>query len=79
MKSAAKSVFLSIALAAALAHAQTLKTPIQHVIIVVQENRTPDDLFQDPNLTNNGADISKFTDGAIPATRIRAIGTTLPS
>jgi|HubBroStandDraft_6_1064221.scaffolds.fasta_scaffold00076_4 phospholipase C len=33
-------------------------TPIQHVVIVVQENRTPDNLFQDPNLIANGADIA---------------------
>jgi phospholipase C len=32
---------------------------IQHVVVIVQENRTPDNLFQDPNLINrpNGADI----------------------
>lgn len=30
---------------------------IQHVIVIVQENRTPDDLFQDPVLMANGADI----------------------
>ena len=31
---------------------------IQHVIIVFQENRTPDNLFQDPVLIANGADIA---------------------
>jgi phospholipase C len=30
---------------------------IQHVVILVQENRTPDNLFQDPNLIAAGADI----------------------
>jgi len=30
---------------------------IQHIIIVFQENRTPDNLFQDPVLIANGADI----------------------
>jgi len=32
-------------------------TAIQHVIVIFQENRTPDNLFQDPNLIANGADI----------------------
>jgi hypothetical protein len=67
MKSAVKSLFLPFVLATTLAHAQTFPTPIQHVIIVVQENRTPDNLFQDPNLMNNGADISRFSDAvAVP-------------
>jgi phospholipase C len=30
----------------------------QHVVIIVQENRTPDNLFQDPVLIKNGADIA---------------------
>ncbi len=30
---------------------------IQHVVIIFQENRTPDNLFQDPLLINRGADI----------------------
>jgi phospholipase C len=30
---------------------------IQHVVVVFQENRTPDNLFQDPNLIARGADI----------------------
>jgi hypothetical protein len=63
VKFAATSVFLSLALAAALTHAQTkFNTPIQHVLIIVQENRSPDNLFQDPVLMNNAADISKFSD-----------------
>jgi hypothetical protein len=67
VKFAVKSVSLYIALASALTHAQTFPTPIQHVIIIVQENRSPDNLFQDPNLMNNGADISKFSDAvAVP-------------
>ncbi len=41
---------------------QTFLTPIQHVIIIVQENRTPDNLFQDPTLITNGADIAKAID-----------------
>jgi phospholipase C len=31
---------------------------IQHVVIIFQENRTPDNLFQDPALIANGADIA---------------------
>ena len=31
---------------------------IQHVVIIFQENRTPDNLFQDPVLISKGADIS---------------------
>ena len=33
---------------------------IQHVVIIFQENRTPDNLFQDQNLINNGADIQNY-------------------
>lgn len=40
----------------------TYVTPIEHVIFVIQENRTPDNLFQDPNLINVGADIQKASD-----------------
>src|SRR5271168_4349899 len=31
---------------------------IQHVVIIFQENRTPDNLFQDPSLIARGADIA---------------------
>jgi phospholipase C len=37
--------------------AQATITPIQHVVVIVQENRSPDNLFQDPNLISAGADI----------------------
>jgi phospholipase C len=33
---------------------------IQHVVIIFQENRTPDNLFQDPVLIKNGADIQNY-------------------
>jgi phospholipase C len=33
---------------------------IQHVVIIFQENRTPDNLFQDPVLVLRGADIQNF-------------------
>jgi phospholipase C len=32
---------------------------IQHVVVIVQENRTPDNLFQDPVLISRGADIKQ--------------------
>jgi phospholipase C len=59
MKFAAKTLLLSAALAAALAHAQSNNIQqVQHVIVVIQENRTPDNLFQqDQTLKNNGAHI----------------------
>jgi phospholipase C len=31
---------------------------IKHIVIIFQENRTPDNLFQDPNLVKEGADIA---------------------
>src|SRR5277367_1085701 len=33
---------------------------IQHVVIIFQENRTPDNLFQDPVLISRGADIQIY-------------------
>jgi phospholipase C len=33
---------------------------IQHVVVIVQENRSTDNLFQDQNLINKGADIQSF-------------------
>lgn len=33
---------------------------IQHVVIIFQENRTPDNLFQDPVLVSRGADIQNY-------------------
>ena len=41
---------------------------IQHIIVVVQENRTPDELFQDPNLINAGADIVSPSVGGLCGT-----------
>jgi phospholipase C len=47
MKSSCKLfLFLAAALAATATQAQYGKTPIKHVIVVFQENRTPDNLFQ---------------------------------
>ena len=33
---------------------------IQHVVIIFQENRSPDNLFQDPKLIQRGADIQSY-------------------
>ncbi len=43
---------------------------IQHVVIIFQENRTPDNLFQDQNLINAGADIA--------SSGMNSLGQTLP-
>jgi phospholipase C len=56
MKFVSKSLLFLIAVAVT-ALAQTPNTPIKHVIVVIQENRTPDNLFQDTNLVNAGGDI----------------------
>lgn len=52
--------------------ALTLKTAavIQHVVIIFQENRTPDNLFQDPVLISHGADIQNYG--------VNSKGTTIP-
>src|SRR3984885_14820401 len=47
---------------------------IEHVVIIFQENRTPDNLFQDPVLIVRGADIQNYgvhSQGAtLPPTQI---------
>jgi phospholipase C len=40
------------------AQSLTLTLQFQHIVLIVQENRTPDNFFQDPNLIAAGADIS---------------------
>jgi phospholipase C len=37
-----------------------VQSVIQHVVIIFQENRTPDNLFQDPVLIARGADIQNY-------------------
>jgi hypothetical protein len=55
MKFAIKTLLLLATLGATLAYAQGPQGTIQHVIIVIQENRTPDNLFhEDAALWNNG-------------------------
>jgi phospholipase C len=58
MKYPVRILFAWLVSTGAIASAQTYNTPIRHVIVVMQENRTPDNLFQDPVLIANGADIS---------------------
>ena len=54
----APHTLLLIALAATFAHTQTNIPQVQHVIVVVQENRTPDNLFnEDSILATHGGDI----------------------
>ena len=52
-------LLLLISSVTVLANAQSPKP--QHIIVVIQENRSPDNLFQDQNLINNGADIWDVT------------------
>ena len=51
------------------------KPQIQHVVIIFQENRTPDNLFQDPNLIAEGADIvdsgTNSSGQTVPLTPVR--------
>ena len=48
----------------------TAAAVIQHVVIIVQENRTPDNLFQDPVLISRGADIA--------SSGLNSLGQTIP-
>lgn len=45
-------------------------TAIQHIVIIFQENRTPDNLFQDPALISRGADIA--------SSGVNSLGQTVP-
>ncbi len=49
---------------------------IQHVVVIVQENRTPDNLFHDPVLMNRGADIAsagQSTNGPVTLTPVSLV------
>jgi len=52
----------------------SIASKVQHVVIIFQENRTPDNLFQDPVLIANGADIQNYgvnsTGQTIPLSQI---------
>lgn len=54
MKSRPGVLLLAAVCAASAAHAQYTKTPIKHVVVIFQENRTPDNLFQGLCTANNG-------------------------
>jgi phospholipase C len=55
MKSSPKVLSVVIAaLVATAAHAQYVDTPIKHVVVIFQENRTPDNLFQGLCTANGG-------------------------
>jgi phospholipase C len=60
--SSRKLVILLLALILLIApvHAQNGITRIRHVVVIFQENRTPDNLFHDPKLIAAGADIASF-------------------
>lgn len=62
MKPILKAVAVFAILGAGLASAQqNLNGKVQHAIVVIQENRTPDNLFQqDQTLINNGAHILPY-------------------
>ena len=51
-----------------------VQSKIQHIVVIFQENRTPDNLFQDPVLIQRGADIQNYgvnSEGAtVPLTPI---------
>lgn len=51
---------IEASLGALTAQAGLSVTPIQHVVVIVQENRSVDNLFQDPNLVSAGADILNY-------------------
>jgi phospholipase C len=44
--------------------AMTTATVIEHIVIIFQENRSPDNLFQDPVLIARGADIASTATGS---------------
>jgi len=83
MKFTPKVLFLvAAALVATSAHAQYGSTPIKHVVVIFQENRTPDNLFQGLCTTNGGVPgcNPSGTGGAydIASTYVNADGQTVP-
>ena len=55
-----KTLFALLAVLAILSPglARSQQNPIQHIVVIFQENRTPDNLFHDPVLIAAGADIA---------------------
>jgi phospholipase C len=54
------AIVVSILLLSTTVPAQIPPGAVEHVIIIFQENRTPDNLFHDPVLMANGADIASY-------------------
>jgi hypothetical protein len=83
MNSNARLFFLLAAvLVAASAHAQYAATPIKHVIVIFQENRTPDNLFQGLCSANGGvpgcSTTAKPSTYDIASTYVNSDGQTVP-
>jgi phospholipase C len=72
MKPTAAIVILLVALGttAALAQAPRDHHGVQNVVVIFQENRTPDNLFHDPVLIQRGADIA--------SSGVNSLGQTIP-
>src|SRR3974390_3422448 len=82
MKLSSIAMFVAASLAVTAAHAQYGKTPIKHVIVIFQENRSPDNLFQGL-FTANGGVPGCTTNGAngtynIASTYVNSEGQTTP-
>lgn len=82
MKSTLRAIsLLAAGLMAATAHAQYGITPIKHVVVIFQENRTPDNLFQGLCTANGGVpgcSPSGTTSYDIVSTYVNAEGQTVP-
>src|ERR1700693_1802881 len=84
MKSSTTVMFLLVAglFAPTSAQAQYGKTPVKHVIVIFQENRTPDNLFQGLCTANDGVPgcSTSVTAGKydIATTYVNADGQTVP-
>ncbi|MFY9903983.1 MAG: alkaline phosphatase family protein [Terriglobales bacterium] len=75
-------LFLVATLVATAAHAQYSNTPFKHVIVIFQENRTPDNLFQGLCTANGGVPGCSATGAGgtydIASTYVNADGQTVP-
>src|ERR1700723_2227583 len=75
-------LLLAATLGATAAHAQYSNTPLKHVIVVFQENRTPDNLFQGLCTANGGVPGCSPTGAGgtyeIVSTYVDANGKTVP-
>lgn len=82
MKSALRVLLLFVAgIVATPAQAQYGSTPIKHVIVIFQENRTPDNLFQGLCTANGGVpgcSTALETKYDIASTYVNAEGQTVP-